>query len=106
MPEEENMMDQANFEKLRFCAMCQNPCRILFPAGLQPKESRYCSAMAYLAYAVRQGFVAFTSDVATRLDDLEGCKACKPACPHGVDTAALVMEVTREARAGKESAQP
>ncbi|MCC8193747.1 MAG: hypothetical protein LIP28_03775 [Deltaproteobacteria bacterium] len=96
-------MDQANYQKLRFCAVCQNPCRILFPAGLQPRESRYCSAMAYLALAVKEGFVDFTPDVEARLDDLEGCKACKAACPHGVDTPALVMEVAREAKARKES---
>lgn len=96
------MMDQANYQKLRFCAVCQNPCRILFPAGLQPKESRYCSAMAYLAMAVKEGFVDFTADVEARLNDLEGCTACKAACPHGVDTPALVMEVTREAKARKE----
>lgn len=95
-------MDQANYQKLRFCAVCQNPCRILFPAGLQPKESRYCSAMAYLAMAVKEGFVDFTADVEARLNDLEGCIACKAACPHGVDTPALVMEVTREAKARKE----
>lgn len=96
------MMDQANYQKLRFCAVCQNPCRILFPAGLQPRESRYCSAMAYLAMAVKEGFVDFTADVEARLSDLEGCAACKAACPHGVDTQALVMEVTREAKARKE----
>lgn len=96
-------MDQANLQKLQFCAVCQNPCRILFPAGLQPRESRYCSAMAYLALAVHKSFVDFTPDVEGRLNDLEGCTACKAACPHGVDTPALVMEITREAKARKES---
>ena len=95
-------MDQANLQKLRFCAVCQNPCRILFPAGLQPKESRYCSAMAYLALAVHDRHVDFTPDVEARLNDLEGCTACRAACPHGVDAPALVIEVTREAKNWKE----
>ncbi len=96
-------MDQAQLQKLRFCAVCQNPCRILFPAGLQPKESRYSSAMAYLALAVHHGYVDFTPDVEARLQDLEGCTACRAACPHGVDAPALVMEVARAAAAKKES---
>lgn len=96
-------MEQANLQKLRFCAVCQNPCRILFPAGLQPKESRYNSAMAYLALAVHEGYVDFTADVEARLNDLEGCTACRAACPHGVDTPVLVVEVTRAAAAKKEA---
>ena len=95
-------MDQKSIDQLRYCAVCQNPCRILFPAGLQPKESRMCSAMAYIAYAVHQDFVDFTPDVEARLADMEGCKACNAACPHGVDTPALVSRVLAEACARKE----
>jgi Fe-S oxidoreductase len=92
------IMDDDTLQKLTFCAMCQNPCRILFPAALQPRESRMPSAMAYLALAVHKKFLAFTPDVEARLSDVEGCAACKAACPHGVDTPALVAGILAEAR--------
>lgn len=94
-------MDQKSRDQLRFCALCQNPCRFLFPAGVLPKESSMCSAMAYLAHAVQEGFVDFTPEVEARLSDLEGCTACKEACPHGVDTPALVIAVRQAAQARK-----
>ena len=89
-------MDQKSRDQLRFCAVCQNPCRILFPAGVLPKEASMCSAMAYLAHAVLEGFVEYTKDVDARLADIEGCTACKEACPHGVDTPALVTAVRQQ----------
>ena len=92
-------MDKDKLQQLRFCLACQNPCRILFPAGLQPKESSTCSPLAALAYSVLSGNVEFTPDVADRLADTEGCKACKDACPYGVDTAALAAEVVASMKA-------
>jgi Fe-S oxidoreductase len=86
-------MDQEKYQQLKFCSLCQNPCRILFPAGLTPKESRMSSAMAYLALAVHDKFVDFTPTVEALLGDLEGCIACRAACPHGIDAPTLVAEV-------------
>ena len=91
-------MDQTRYQQLKFCSLCQNPCRILFPAGLTPKESRMSSAMAYLALAVHENYVEFTPEVEALLGDVEGCIACRAACPHGVDTPALVAEVRETAR--------
>jgi Fe-S oxidoreductase len=86
-------MDQVKYQQLKFCSLCQDPCRTLFPAGLKPTESRMSSAMAYLALAVHEKFVDFTPAVETLLGDLEGCSACRAACPHGIDAPALVEEV-------------
>ncbi|MDR2726802.1 MAG: hypothetical protein LBC10_02265 [Deltaproteobacteria bacterium] len=96
-------MDSNHMQQLRLCLACQNPCRILFPAGLQPKESSTCSPMAALAYSVLEGNVAFTPDVAARLADTEGCKACSDACPYKIDVASLAGAVAAEAqRAARE----
>lgn len=93
-------MDQANRDKLRFCALCPDPCRYLYPAGMLPKESNMCSAMAYLGHAVMEGFVNFTPEVDAKLADTKAAEACREACPYRIDTPALVTEVRRE-MAGK-----
>jgi predicted aldo/keto reductase-like oxidoreductase len=89
-------MDHNKAQQLRFCLACQNPCRIMFPAGVQFKESSSCSPMATLAYSLLKGNIDLTDDVRSRLSDTKGCEACKSACPYGVDVAALAAEVVKE----------
>jgi Fe-S oxidoreductase len=88
-------MEQEKRDLIRFCALCPNPCRILYPAGVLPKESSTNSALAYLAHALLEGFVAFSPEVDRQLSTIEGAQICKTACPYGIDTANLVTEVRR-----------
>ena len=89
-------MEKEKRDLIRFCALCPNPCRILYPAGALPKESNTNSALAYLAHAVLEGFVRFSPEVDEQLASIEGARVCKTACPYGIDTASLVTDVRRE----------
>jgi hypothetical protein len=89
-------MESQKRQLLKFCALCPNPCRILYPAGVLHKESCANSALAYLAHACVEGFVNFSPEIDRQLASIEGAQACKPACPYGIDTAMLVTEVRHE----------
>jgi hypothetical protein len=97
-------VDQASRDQIRFCALCPNVCRIMFPPGVLPKESSMCSALAYLAHGVLEGFVAPTPEVRAQLASVEGAEACRIACPYRIDLAQLLAEVRRECAAAGDAA--
>lgn len=79
-------MDKAVLDQIRFCAFCPNICRFNYPTrGLSQKESMFSSALAYLAYAVINGFIIYTQEVAEALSRLEGANVCKESCPYHYD---------------------
>jgi hypothetical protein len=89
-------LDQKTRDRIRFCALCPNVCRILFPPGVLPKESNMSSALAFLAHGVVESFVDPTPEIDAQLASVEGVEGCKAACPYNIDTAALVTAVRRE----------
>ncbi len=76
-------MEKSVLDQIRFCAFCPNVCRFYYPTdGIPQKESLFSSALAYLAFAVLNGFVKYTQEVEEALSQQEGAKACKEACPY------------------------
>ncbi len=83
-------------EQLRFCAFCPNPCRRAWPAAeATQNEAITSSALSTLAMQVAEGRVAFDDDVRAVLMRQDMARACRPACPYGIDVPALVDGVLR-----------
>ncbi|OAB55636.1 hypothetical protein AY600_11570 [Phormidium willei BDU 130791] len=84
-------MAETGLDRLRICAFCPNPCRAVIPeAECDQRESRTPSALAYLAVALGEGFVAAAPAVETALRDLKLAELCRPACVYGFDIPAEI----------------
>jgi len=83
-------------EQLRFCAFCPNPCRRAWPAAEAAQdEAITSSALSTLAMQVAEGRVELDDDVRAALMRQDMARACRPACPYGIDVPALVNGVIR-----------
>lgn len=90
-------MDKAMIDQIRFCSFCPNVCRFYYPTrGISQRESMAPSALAYLGYAVTNGFIEYTDKVAEALSRLEGCEACREACPYNFDIPECLRRLTDE----------
>jgi hypothetical protein len=54
------------------------------------------SALSYLAYAVSNGFIRYTAEVADTLGRLEAADRCREACPYGYDIPTLLRSFMEE----------
>jgi hypothetical protein len=90
-------MEKTELDQIRFCAFCPNICRIFYPtSGISQKESLTPSALAYLGYAIVNGYLSYTREVHMLLDKTKGAKQCGEACPYAYDIAGNLQRLREE----------
>lgn len=83
-------LDSAIKERLRLCSFCPNVCRRGLPNSdaAAASEAATPSALAYLAYAVSEGWMNGDAEVLETLQYLKCAEAWAPNCQYGMDIVA------------------
>lgn len=89
-------LDDALKERLRLCAYCPNVCRRGLPNddAAAASEAATPSALAYLAFAVSEGWIDWDADVLATLSYLECVQAWVQYCQYDMDMVADLKAAT------------